>query len=66
MEKNRELLAKIALTHSSRREIAEYLRIPYSTLSTYLGGFAPWPQGMERKIESFLSQTYKKEVANVN
>jgi transcriptional regulator with XRE-family HTH domain len=58
MVQAREIQAKAKLAGISQKKIAEHLQIPYSTLSSYLGGFAPWPEGMERKIERYLIEVY--------
>ena len=58
-QEEREIKAKIKLTGTSQRDIAVYLGIPYSTLSTYLGGFAPMPEDLRKKTEDYLAKNYQ-------
>lgn len=66
VKRESELKCKFKLAGVSQKDVATFCDVPYSTMASWLDGYAPMPEDVRKKIELFLSQTYSKkaEVSN--
>lgn len=50
-----ELKKRIRRAGITQKDISQRLKVPYSTVSSWLNGFAPLPENIRQKIEQMIN-----------
>jgi DNA-binding transcriptional regulator YdaS (Cro superfamily) len=61
-EPENEIKIKLRLVGVSQKAVAVRLGVPYSTLSSWLGGFSTLPDDRRQDIEKMIAEKYSQEM----